>query len=191
VTSSKVARRYAQALLELAADQDRLEQWGAELERLAQTISSPELLPRLTSPELPDEQRLEAVTLVAARLELSFPLRSFAVVVARHGRLVDFTAIAQAYRDLLDRHLGRARAMLTFAAPPGDADLAAVVEALERLSGKKIIAQVNVDPKLIGGVVAELEGRTYDASVANQLEVLQRELSRDGYAGAGHLAVQG
>jgi F-type H+-transporting ATPase subunit delta len=178
VTSSKVARRYAQALLELAADQGQLEAWGAELERLAQMVSSPELRARLTSPELPDQHRLEAMTLVASRLELSFPLRSFAVVVARHGRIADLTAIAQAYQDLLDRRLGRARAALTFPAQPSDADLAGVVEGLERLSGKKIIATVNVDPGLIGGVVAELEGRTYDASLATRLNLLERQLSR-------------
>ena len=50
--SSKVAKRYAQALLELAAEQGQLEAWGAELERLAQVISSPELIARLSSPEL-------------------------------------------------------------------------------------------------------------------------------------------
>jgi len=178
VTSSKVARRYAQALLELAAEQGQLEAWGAELERLAQMVSSPELLVRLTSPELADQQRLEAMTLLASRLELSFPLRSFAVVVARHGRIKDMAAIAEAYHVLLDQRLGRARATLTFAAPPADADLATVVDGLERLSGKKVIAAVAVDPSLIGGVEAELEGRIYDASLATRLNLLERQMSR-------------
>jgi F-type H+-transporting ATPase subunit delta len=177
VTSSKVARRYAQALLELAAEQGQLEAWGAELERLAQMVSSPDLLVRLTSPELADEQRLEAMTLLASRLNLSFPLRSFAVVVARHGRIAAMAAIAEAYHVLLDQRLGRARATVTFAAPPADADLAAVVAGLERLSGKKVIATVAVDPNLIGGVVAELEGRIYDASLATRLNLLERQMS--------------
>ncbi len=176
--SSKVGRRYAQALLELADEQGQLEPWGAELERLAQTIASPELMARLTSPELPDQQRLEAMTLVATRLELSFPLRSFALVVARHGRTAEMGAIAVAYQELLDQRLGRARATLTFAAQPSDADRTAVIEGLERLSGKKIIAAFKVDPSLLGGVVAELEGRTYDASVATQLALMERQLSR-------------
>ncbi len=176
--SSKVGRRYAQALLELADEQGQLEPWGAELERLAQTVTSPELMTRLTSPELPDQQRLEAITLVATRLELSFPLRSFALVVARHGRTAEMGAIAVAYQELLDQRLGRARATLTFAAQPSDADRAAVIEGLERLSGKKIIAAIKVDPSLLGGVVAELQGRTYDASVATQLALMERQLSR-------------
>ena len=32
-------------------------------------------------------------------------------------------AISQAYQDLLDQQLGRARATLTFPTPPSDADL--------------------------------------------------------------------
>jgi F-type H+-transporting ATPase subunit delta len=178
MTSSRVAKRYALALLELAAEQDQLEVWGAELERLAQVVSSPELMERLTSPELPDEQRFEAMTLLAARLELSFPLRSFAVVVARHGRIADIAAMAQAYQALLDERLGRARATLTFAAAPSDEDLAQVVEGLERLSGKKLIATLKTDPGLIGGVVAELQGRIYDASLATRLNIMERQMSR-------------
>jgi F-type H+-transporting ATPase subunit delta len=178
VTGSRVARRYARALLELAADQGQLEAWGAELERLAQVAGSRELMAPLTSPELSDEHRQEAMALLASRLDLSFPVRSFAVVVARHGRIADITAMAAAYQELLDQRLGRARATLTFPAQPDAADLAAALEGLERLSGKKIIPTVNLDPRLIGGVVAELEGRTYDASVARRLELLEQQLSR-------------
>jgi len=178
VTNYKAARRYARALLELAADESQLEAWGAELERLAQMVSSPELLVRLTSPELSDQQRLEAMTLLGSQLNLSFPLRSFAVVVARHRRISDIAAITEAYQVLLDQRLRRARATVTFVARPADADLAMVVAGLERLSGKKVIATLNVDPALMGGVVAELEGRIYDASLATRLKLWERQLSR-------------
>jgi F-type H+-transporting ATPase subunit delta len=192
VTSSKVARRYAEALVTLAAEQDQLESWGAELERLTQAVSSPELMARLTSPELPDEQRLEAMTLVASSLELSFPLRSFAVVVARHHRLADLEAISQAYTDLLDRRLARVRAKFTFAMQPTDSDLKAVQALAENLLSSapaerrlapqvraklQIIPAIHVDPALIGGFVIEIEGRTYDASVATQLARMQLRLS--------------
>ena len=178
MTNSKVAKRYALALLELATEQGQLETWGQELEKLARVVGDPQLLAQLISPELADEQRLEAVTVIATRMELSYPLRSFALVVARHGRIADMPAIAQAYQTLLDSRLGRARASITFATQPTGSELARVVEGLEKISGKKVLATVNVDPGLIGGVVAELEGRTYDSSLATRLEVLERQLSR-------------
>ncbi len=126
---SRVAKRYARALLDLA-DKGSQEKWGVELERLAAMVESPELLERLASPELADQSRQEAMGKIAERLNLSVPLRSFAMVVARHGRIRELGAIAESYRELLDRALGRERATLTFALAPSDAEVARVVGGL-------------------------------------------------------------
>jgi len=154
VKGSRVAKRYARALLELAPDQARMEAWGAELARLAITVGAPELAVRLASPELPQTAGIEAMAKIAERLELSFPMRSFAVVVARHGRIAQLEAISEAYRALVDETLGRARATLTFARKPTDADVARVSEKLGAIARKRIIATVKVDPELLGGIVA-------------------------------------
>ena len=127
---SRVAKRYARALLDLA-DKGNEEKWGAELERLAAMVEAPELIDRLASPELSDQSRQEAMAKIAERLELSFPVRSFAVVIARHGRIREIGAIAESYRELLDQKMGRERATLTFAIQPSDAEVARVVGGLE------------------------------------------------------------
>ena len=117
------------------------------------------------------------MTKIAERLELSFPLRSFAAVLARHGRIDAAGAISEAYQVLLDQRLGRARGELSFAAQPSDAEVARVVAGLEGLVGKKVIATVKVDRGLLGGVVAEIEGKIYDASLETRLQAAQRLLS--------------
>jgi len=177
LSSSRVAKRYARALLELAAEQNQLEAWGDELARLARVVEAPELASRLTSPELPEPLRLQAVTKIAERLQLSFPLRSFAVVVARHGRIDATGAISHAYQMLLDERLGRVRANLSFASQPSDGEVANVVAGLEGLVGKKVIPTIKVDRALLGGVVAEIEGKIYDASLETRLQEAQRRLS--------------
>lgn len=174
---SRVAKRYARALLEVA-ERSQAEAWGAELEKLARMVESPELMPMLSSPEISHEQRLEAMGKIAERLDLSFPLRSFAVVLARHGRIQEIGAISQSYQGLLDDLLGRARTTLTFATQPDDAAIQRVVSGLEAIAGKKIIPTVKVDSALIGGVTAELGGKTYDGSLAARLAEAQRRLAR-------------
>ena len=173
---SRVARRYARALLEIA-ERGQAENWGLELDRLAATVDSPELTARLTSPEISETARREAMAKIAEKLELSFPLRSFAVVIARHRRIDEIAAIAQAYRDQLDEMLARARATLTFAVTPNDAEVARVVAGLEGIAGKKIIPTVKVDKDLLGGVVAELGGKIYDGSLATRLALAQQRLA--------------
>ena len=175
--TTRVARRYALALLGLAADQNQIEEWGAELARFARIIDAPEVLHVIASPELPATARVEAVAKIVERLQLSFPVRSFAVVLARHGRIDQAAAASAAYQVLMDQKLGRARAALSFAWKPDDAAVARVVQGLERMSGKKIIATVEVDPSLLGGLVARLEGKTYDASLKNRLDDAQRQMS--------------
>jgi F-type H+-transporting ATPase subunit delta len=173
---SRVARRYARALLELA-DKGSEEKWGVELERLAAMVESPELLERLASPELSEQSRQEAMAKIAERLNLSLPLRSFAVVIARHGRIREIGAIAESYRDLLDHAMGRERATLTFALQPSDAEVARVVAGLEKIAAKKIIPTVQIDAGLLGGVTAELGGKIYDGSLATRLAEAQRRLA--------------
>jgi len=173
---SRVARRYARALIELA-EPSQVEKWGAELERLASIVGSPELKDRLASPDLSQASRQEAMATIAEKLELSFPLRSFAVVVARHGRINELDSIVDAYRDLVDQMLGRERATLTFAVKPSDDQVARVVSALESIARKKIIPTVKVDGELIGGVVAELGGKTYDGSLAARLAEARLKLA--------------
>jgi len=173
---SRVARRYARALLDLA-DKGNEEKWGAELERLAAMVEAPELVARLSSPEISEQARQTAMTKIAQRLGLSVQLQSFAAVVARHGRIGEFGAIAESYRDLLDINLGRARATLTFAIQPSDAEVARVVGGLEKIAAKKIIPTVRIDPGLLGGVMAELGGKTYDGSLATRLAEAKQRLA--------------
>jgi F-type H+-transporting ATPase subunit delta len=173
---SRVARRYARALLDLA-DKGNEEKWGVELDRLAAMVGSPELLERLASPELSEQSRQEAMAKIAERLNLSFPLRSFAVVVARHGRIRELDAIAEAYRELLDQAMGRERATLTFAIQPTDAEIARVVGGLETIAKLKIIPTVKIDAALLGGVMAELGGKIYDGSLATRLAEAKRRLA--------------
>lgn len=174
---SRVAKRYARALLGLSEDRGQLETWGAELERLARIADAPEIAFRLASPEVSHEARIEAMAKIAERLDLSYPLRSLAVVVARHGRIADLIAVSQSYQDQLDLLLGRARATLTFAREPKPEDIEAVVRGLEAMVRKTVIATVKLDQALLGGVVAELEGKIYDGSLATRLSEAERRLA--------------
>lgn len=176
MNGARVARRYARALLEVA-ERSQVEAWGAELEKLARTTEAAEILPRLLAPEMSSEARQEALAKIAERLGLSFPLRSFAVVVARHGRIAELPAIADAYRDLVDGLLGRTQATVTFATQPSEEAVQRVVAGLEAIAGKKVIATVKVNDALLGGVTAEIGGKTYDGSLATQLEEAERRLA--------------
>jgi F-type H+-transporting ATPase subunit delta len=176
VRSSRVAKRYARALLGLSNDRGQLEAWSDELDRLARVIEIPEIDAAFASPEVSLTAKIRALALITEKMELSFPVRSFAAVVARHGRIPELPAVAVAYRSMLDDLVGRARATMTFAIQPNDRDVQRIANRFEQLVHKKIIPTIKVDATLIGGVIVELEGKTYDGSLLNQLREAQLRL---------------
>jgi F-type H+-transporting ATPase subunit delta len=59
-----------------------------------------------------------------------------------------------------------------------DADLEVKVLAkIATFSNKKITIENTIDPAIIGGFILRIGDKQYNASVANRLQVLKRELS--------------
>jgi F-type H+-transporting ATPase subunit delta len=61
-----------------------------------------------------------------------------------------------------------------------------VEQALAALTGRAVELKSRVDPALVGGMLVNIEGRTYDGSVRARLLALRRRLS--GVDGAGRQA---
>ena len=53
--------------------------------------------------------------------------------------------------------------------------LADIVRGLEKRTGKKIVADVAVDPSVIAGVRAQIGGTVFDATVRARLDRLRAE----------------
>jgi F-type H+-transporting ATPase subunit delta len=63
-----------------------------------------------------------------------------------------------------------------FARQPGEQEKNAVVEALGKQLGAKVEAEISVDESLIGGFVARVGSRQFDASVKAKLDALRLAL---------------
>lgn len=164
--------RYAKALLSLAQTQGVEEAVGTELTQVADLCADPTLARVLSLPTLPVKVRKDIVEQVATTLSLQPLLHSFLRVLAENDRLRMVAEIAQAYQRLLERSLGRTRAQIRSASPLTDEELTTLVDAFSHLTRKTVVPTVELDPELLGGVVVEIEGRVYDASLKTQLHRL-------------------
>ncbi|HEY8516656.1 MAG TPA: ATP synthase F1 subunit delta [Candidatus Binatia bacterium] len=173
-----VAKRYARALASVAAEENRLESVAEELERVTAWLTDPEVAAALASPNLGADARRGLVGRLAESIDLSELTRNFLALLADRNRLGQFAAIVQAYQALVDRSLGRVRAVIRAAAPLTDASVDEIRSVLERITQKKVLVSVEVDPSLIAGVSVEIEGRVYDGSARTQLAYLARSMAR-------------
>jgi F-type H+-transporting ATPase subunit delta len=85
--------------------------------------------------------------------------------------------IASEYKKLFDESNGVEVAKVTTAIPMDAALEAKVLAKIATLSDKKITIENIVDPAIIGGFILRIGDQQYNASVANRLQVLKRELS--------------
>ena len=72
---------------------------------------------------------------------------------------------------------GTRKGVLRLAAPCSDAERAAITDRLEQLLGCHLELTTEIDPELVGGFSALVDGQVYDFSYAAQLKVLQQKLA--------------
>ena len=172
-----VARRYARALFAVAEEQGTLDQTAAELQLLGTVAEDADIAAALANPLLSATARRGLAGTIADNLKLSATTRNFVSLLADHRRLDQLAGIARAFTRILDATQNRVRATITSAVPLSDAQRQALVAAFEHKLGRSVIAEAQVDPQLLGGVVVDIEGTVYDGSVRTQLQTLATRIA--------------
>jgi len=179
LSASALPRRYAKALVELAVEQQAVDRYGEELATVNAVLDQETLLRQLLeSPTLVMEKKAAMLSDLAAALELSTGMRDFLGLVLTKGRIDCLPQIEEFYRRLADDLSGVLRAQVTSAVELDAAQQQAIGAGLEKQTGKKVALNVKVDPRLIGGVQAEIGGRLFDGSVRTQLQRIEESLTK-------------
>jgi F-type H+-transporting ATPase subunit delta len=177
VMGGSVARRYARALFGIGLDAGKFEALGDELGELATLWNeSDELRQALENPVFKPTEKRAVLQTILPKIAPTPEVQRFVLLLLERRRIMLLPAIARAYRDLTDAHVGRVRAEVTSAQELSPATLDRVRRSLEQRTGKKVIIKSTVDPELIGGVVARVGDLVLDGSVRTQLEDLRARL---------------
>jgi F-type H+-transporting ATPase subunit delta len=174
-----IARRYAKALFSLAVEKGRVEPWSESLQSLKEGVEgSPDLREVLSNPVYSREQRRAIVEKLAAALRLESEPANLLFLLGDRNRLGYLGAIVDTFRALADEHLGRVRAKVTSAVPLDTSAAQAIADRLSQATKATVLLDREVDPALLGGVVAQVGSLVYDGSLRTQLEDLRRQLKQ-------------
>ena len=173
---SRVAIRYAKALLATAQDQQAVDQVADDMESVYTTLeNSQELKAVLASPVISAE--LKGDTLKAIFGKVSPVVKTFLELVAENNRASHLDGMALKYKQLYQELQGKQEAEVTTAVPLTPALEKVVMEKIKTLTDKKVELVSTVDQDIIGGFILRLGDQQFDASVANQLQSLEHKLS--------------
>lgn len=173
---STIARSYAEALFELGERHGQSEAFSAALALIATTLESEHRLRLfLETPKVEPAEKKRVLT-EALHGEVPPLVLNFLLVVLDKGRQRILPQIAREYRALLDESLGRIHAEVTVAREPDERTEREIAAELSRALGKTVLPSIQVDPKIIGGIIVRYGDRVLDGSLRRRLVTLRRRL---------------
>jgi len=172
--------QYANALADIAMQQGATEPVLKQLlEFGAACEESGELRNVLNAPGVTLAEKHGVLETLAARMGASKVLRNFLFVIADHHRMHELPEIVTAFQDVIRQRQGVAEAEVRSAAPMTEAQKTQLLQALEKMTGKKIQAKYALEAGLLGGAVVRIGDTIYDGSVKNRLDQMRELLAAE------------
>ena len=173
------ARRYAEAVFDIADQEERFIAWAGDLQTMIDFTNEASVKQILQSDRVPRAQKLR---LLRAGLEgqISAEAMNLVRLLNERGKIGLVDDIARVFREKVDERRGVAHAIVTTAVPLSDDEQAAVAARLSAITGKTVDVTPVVDESIIGGVVARIGDQLIDASTRTKLAALRRSLEGAG-----------
>lgn len=176
---SALTRRYAKALVDLGVEENAVEAYAEELANVNEVLQKEPLLRQLLdSPTLELTKKQAMLADLCEAMKLSEGMSKFLGLLLNKGRLCYLGQIVEKYRGLADALSGILSAKITSAVELDDLQQQAIAAGLEKQTGKQVAISVDVDPRLIGGLQAEIAGRLFDGSITTQLKRIEESLTK-------------
>jgi F-type H+-transporting ATPase subunit delta len=172
---STVARPYAEAAFKLADAGNALGKWSEMLAELALVAQDERVRAAIGDPTRSEAQVAGIfISILAGKLVAEG--ENFVRVLAENKRLDLLALIHEQFEALKNEREGVVEAEVQSAFDLTQAQLADLVQRLEKKTGRKVRTQVRINKDLIGGVRVILGDKVIDGSARAQLAALETAL---------------
>ena len=172
---SKASRRYANALLEIAIQQNSVEDMLNDMLTLKSTIEgSRELLLFLRSPIVKPVDKQEALQKIFSE-KVSKTVSQFITLITEKGRENILDQIANAFVEAYNQHSGIITVEVKSAKTLSDKQAEELVATLEKTTSKKVNLDFSVIEELRGGISIKIDDTVIDATIKHKLEQLETQ----------------
>ena len=172
------AKRYAQAIFELAVGKNEFESWQEGLKKIVDLTADEKLMALLENPGLTFAAKK---SLLQEHLgETNRLVLNLALLLVSKGLLRRTPDISRIYGEMLDAHRGIERARVITALALDDQEKEVISNRLGKIAGRKVAVDSQVEPSIIGGFVARIGDTLIDGSIHQRLETLKKNLVEVG-----------
>lgn len=175
--TATLARPYANALFDVAKEEQMLEGWSRMLGNLAAASQHAKVKLLLEAPDVAYEQKAFRLTEICGD-ELTERGKKFVQVLAANRRLALLGEIAQQFEELRALEEKNLDVEVVSAYPLTEAEAENLANVLQARYEKQVILTSRVDPSLLGGAIIRAGDTVIDGSVRGKLAKLGEALQR-------------
>ena len=167
-------KRYAQAIFDLALENNLVEQWSEDLAIVAEVFEDTDFTALMKHADMPAADKLNATASVLANVN---PLvRNLVDLLVSKNSVDTIAGVCTGYTELLDRHLGRQRVEITTAVPLERAETDRISSFVSGMVRAEVVLTTRVDDSILGGLVIQIGDRLLDGSTKARLDGLRNQL---------------
>jgi F-type H+-transporting ATPase subunit delta len=175
-------QRYAQAIFDLAQENNQIEAWGDDLAVVAEVFQDADFAALMKHADMSAADKLAATATVLAGID---PLvRNLVDLLVSKNSVDSIVSVYSGYTELLDRHLGRQRVEITTAVPLEPAETERISSFVSGLVQREVVLTTKVDESILGGLVIQIGDRLLDGSTKARLDGLRTRLHTEIAASA-------
>lgn len=175
MSQNNVASAYAEAIFELAEENDCLDDICYDLSALSSIFSSnPELTQLLNVPSLSKEEKISVLEKVFVGYQGI--LFDFICLLTERGRIGYICEIEKVFRRLYNQKNNIEEVFVTSGVPLNDDERCRLTVKLQNKLKKRINLIEKIDPQLIGGLRVQYGDTLIDNSIASRIENMTRSL---------------
>ena len=172
-----LARRYAKALFAVGQEEGKSQSYRDALNALGDFLeNTPEAIDGLTNRLYPMELREKVMAQLISAVQADKLLTNFLNLLVEKKRAGFLPEIATEFQSLVDADQNISRGTVVSAASISEELQAKVQATLENITGKKVILTAEVDPSILGGIVAKVGDLVMDGSIKTQLAGLNESI---------------
>ena len=173
----ELAQNYAEALLSIAVDDNKVIDYQKEVKELRKIIKdNDDFLLLLDSRFLSVEERMHNAELLLPGFSLD--IVNFIKIIVKHNRIRYLKDILDAFNSLCNENQDIVEGLIYSAFPLNEDTLLKIKNKISQIENHEVDLIPKIDPSLIGGVKVVINSHVYDGSIKNQLEKMQIDLLR-------------
>ena len=170
--------RYSTALLDIAEEEKKIEEYKEALSVLNDTFKSePKIKEYLDSYFVEFNDKEEMVNNLTKEFKLK-NLNHFLLVLIKNHRFHDYSKFEKEFRKLANKKIGVLDGFIYSVNPMDQKDINKIEKSLTSKLGKKVELENKIDTNLIGGVKVFVDDHVYDGSLKGQIDKLGKDLRK-------------